>query len=38
MFGKLFGKQSSEQDSESASRRVKVGWLFKDDIATVVWD
>ncbi len=38
MFGKLFGKQSSEQESESTSRRVKVGWLFRDDRATVVWD
>jgi len=38
MFGKLFGKQSSEKDSESTSRRVKVGWLFKDDLGTVVWN
>ena len=37
MFGKLFGKKETEQ-AESGSRRVKVGWLFKDDTATVVWD
>ena len=38
MFGKLFGKQSSKEESEFTSRRVKVGWPFKDDLATVVWD
>jgi hypothetical protein len=37
MFGKLFGKQS-EEEQETSSRRVKVGWLFRDDTATVVWD
>ena len=37
MFGKLFGKQE-EQQQESSSRRIKVGWLFKDDTASVVWD
>ncbi len=37
MFGKLFGKQEQEEQ-ETSSKRVKVGWLFKDDTATVVWD
>jgi hypothetical protein len=37
MFGKLFGKQA-EEEQETSSRRVKVGWLFRDDTATVVWD
>lgn len=35
MFGKLFGKKAEQEPS---SRRIKVGWLFKDDTATVVWD
>ena len=38
MFGKLFGKQSAAEESQSTSRRIKVGWLFRDDLATVVWD
>ena len=37
MFGKLFGKQEEDQQ-ESSSKRIKVGWCFKDDTATVVWD
>lgn len=37
MFGKLFGSKA-EEEQESSSRRVKVGWLFRDDTATVVWD
>ena len=38
MFAKLFGKRPADENDEPASRRVEVGWLFKDDLSTVIWD
>jgi len=38
MLSKLFGKRAKDEDNESGSGRVTVGWLFKDDLASVIWD
>jgi len=38
VFAKLFGKRSAVESAESASRRIEVGWLFRDDLSTIIWD
>jgi len=38
MFAKLFGKRPAGENAEAPSRRIEVGWLFRDDLSTIIWD